>query len=144
MPARWSIAIFLPIWSLLAPAFWHLDAVVYLLPLTLRVLISTRSLRKRSVADEQTLFKDAECLGHGHIRASSHKEIRTLTMLSITWRRRGWAHTTRKRRMVGKAEGLTSLVGFLHISDCKSAVFSLESEPLGSFIKVDSSNSPAG
>ena len=44
--------------------------------------------------------------------------------------------------MVGKVEGLTSLVGFSHISYYKLAVFSVESEPLGSLIKVDSSNRP--
>ena len=57
MPARWSIAILLPTWSLLAPAFWHLDAVAYLLPLTLSVLISTRILCKCTVADDKLSFK---------------------------------------------------------------------------------------
>jgi len=57
MPARWSIAILLPIWSLLAPAFWQLDAVVYVLPLTLSGLISMRILRKRAVADDKISFR---------------------------------------------------------------------------------------
>lgn len=57
MPTRWSIAILLPIWSLLAPAFWQLDLVVYLLPLTLSALISMRILRKRAVADDKITFR---------------------------------------------------------------------------------------
>ena len=66
MPARWSIAILLPMWSLSASAFRHLEAVVYLLPLTLCVLISTRILRKRSVADDKFSFK----MGHAWIMAA--------------------------------------------------------------------------
>lgn len=57
MPTRWSIAILLPIWSLLAPAFWQLDLVVYLLPLTLSALISMRILGKRAVADDKITFR---------------------------------------------------------------------------------------
>ena len=57
IPARWSIAILLPIWSLLAPAFWHLDAVAYLLPLTLSVVISARIICKCAVADDKLSFK---------------------------------------------------------------------------------------
>ena len=57
MPARWSIALLLPFWSLLAPAFWQLGAVVYLLPLMLSVLISMRVLRQRAVADDKISFR---------------------------------------------------------------------------------------
>ena len=57
MPARWSIALLLPFWSLLAPAFWQLGAVVYLLPLMLSVLISMRVLRQRAAADDKISFR---------------------------------------------------------------------------------------
>ena len=57
MPARWSIALLLPFWSLLAPAFWQLRAVAYLLPLMLSVLISMRVLRQRAAADDKISFR---------------------------------------------------------------------------------------
>ena len=57
MPTRWTIALLLPFWSLLAPAFWQLGAVVYLLPLMLSVLISMRILRQRAAADDKTSFR---------------------------------------------------------------------------------------
>lgn len=57
MPARWSIALLLPFWSLLASAFWQLRAVAYLLPLMLSVLISMRVLRRRAVLDDKISFR---------------------------------------------------------------------------------------
>ena len=56
MPARWSMALLLPIWSLLASAFWQLDAAVYFLPLTLSGLIAKRLLRYRDVANDELTF----------------------------------------------------------------------------------------
>ena len=57
MPTRWSIVFPLPIWSLLASAFWQLDLVIYVLPLTLSALVSMRILRQRAVADDKITFR---------------------------------------------------------------------------------------
>ena len=55
--ARWSVAVLLPIWSLIAASFWQLDNTIILLPLSLALLIAVRLLRTRSVADDMTSFK---------------------------------------------------------------------------------------
>ncbi|CAF9905508.1 MAG: hypothetical protein ALECFALPRED_001000 [Alectoria fallacina] len=57
MPARWTIAVLVPIWSLLAPTFWQLGPSGYILPVMLSGLIAGRILYTRAVEADKTSFK---------------------------------------------------------------------------------------
>ena len=56
-PARWSIVFAVTGWSYLCPMFWGSVAVGYLAPGILGVLVSVRSLSKRSVEEDRTTFR---------------------------------------------------------------------------------------
>ena len=56
-PSRWSIAIVVGAWSLLCPVYWSSVAVGYVAPVTLGVLVSIRSLAKRTVEEDKTTFR---------------------------------------------------------------------------------------
>lgn len=56
-PARWSIAIMIAAWSWLSPLYWKSAAVGYFAPVTLGVLVSLRSLVKRTVEEDKTTFR---------------------------------------------------------------------------------------
>lgn len=57
MPARWTIAVFVPIWSLLAPAFWQLGPSAYILPVMLSCLVAGRIIYTREVEADKMSFK---------------------------------------------------------------------------------------
>ncbi|KAL2043851.1 hypothetical protein N7G274_003371 [Stereocaulon virgatum] len=57
MPARWSIAVFVAFWSLVAPTFWRLGLSGYVLPVVLSGLIAGSLLWKRAVEDDKFSFK---------------------------------------------------------------------------------------
>lgn len=56
-PARWTIAVTVVAWSLLAPVYWESVALGYFAPVTLGILISFRSLAKRKVEEDRTTFR---------------------------------------------------------------------------------------
>ena len=57
MPTRWTVIVLVPIWSLLASAFWQLGPSGYVVPVTLSGLIAQRILFKRTVEADKTSFK---------------------------------------------------------------------------------------
>lgn len=56
-PARWSIAITMSAWSWLVPAYLGSTVVGYLAPVMLGLLVSTRSLSRRTVQEDKTTFR---------------------------------------------------------------------------------------
>jgi 4-hydroxybenzoate polyprenyltransferase len=54
---RYLNAVVIMIFSLIAPAFWQLSLDGYLIPATLGIVISTRSLTLKTVAADKTTFK---------------------------------------------------------------------------------------
>ena len=57
MRARWSIAILVPIWSLLAPVFWQVGSCYYILPFMLSGLIAGRMVCTRGIEADKLSFK---------------------------------------------------------------------------------------
>ena len=55
--ARWSVAILVPVWSVLAPIFWQLGGKSLAMPVLLGTTISVRVLRNRTEANDKLTFK---------------------------------------------------------------------------------------
>lgn len=60
--ARWTVAVPVFFWSLVAPAFWGLDGSAYNLPAVVGLLVSYRVLFHRSIASDERTVKGLESL----------------------------------------------------------------------------------
>lgn len=56
-PARWTIAIAMAVWSWVVPVYWRSATIEYFAPVSLGVLVSFRSVVKKSVEEDRTTFR---------------------------------------------------------------------------------------
>ena len=59
MNARYSIAVPVTVWSIIAPEFWQLDILGFILPITVGAIVVMRLLdmSRRGVGDDKRTFK---------------------------------------------------------------------------------------